>query len=110
MLLRPAKQGSRKPLRWLALGGLLLLAIVVNEVIGGTGYLARREQRRRIDQLAGEVDQLKQENERLTKRIQDLRSDPATIEEMAREQLHLARPGEVVVTLDPKPAANASAK
>ena len=92
------------------MGGLLLLAVVVNEVIGGTGYVARREQRRHIDQLTAEVDQLKQENERLTKRVQDLRSDPATIEEMAREQLHLARPGEVVVTLDPEPAANVPAK
>ena len=88
--------------RWIGIAGLIFLAFLVNEVVGKTGYVARREQVRRIQELRNQIDQLKFENQHLTQRIQDLRSNPSTIEEMAREQLHLGRPGEVVVTLPPR--------
>lgn len=88
--------------RWAAVGGVLLLAFLVNEVVGTAGYVARREQRDRIEALDAEIRQLRQENQRLAERIQALRSDPHAIEQMAREQLHLARPGEVVIALPPR--------
>jgi cell division protein FtsB len=100
-------RARQRRFRWAAVAGLAVLAILLNEVIGHTGYLARREQIRRIQTLGSEVDELKKENEQLTQRIKDLRSDPAAIEEMAREQLHLGRPGEVVITIPP-PAANSA--
>ena len=71
------------------------------ELIGENGYLARRQRRQQIEALSGEVEQLRQENQRLSQRIQDLRSNPHAIEELARERLRLARPGEVIVTLPP---------
>ena len=85
--------------RWLAIAGLIFLAFLVNEVVGNSGYVARREQIHQIEELKNQIDQLKEENQHLTQRIQNLRSSPSAIEEMAREQLHLGRPGEVVVTL-----------
>jgi cell division protein FtsB len=92
----------RQPiLRWAALAGLALLALLANEVIGQNGYLARRQQLRQIESLNQQIDQLKQENEGLAQKIDGLRSDPSAIEEAAREQLHLGRPGEFVVTLSP---------
>lgn len=84
-----------------AAGGLALVALMVNEMVGESGYLARRQQRRQIQALSEEIEKLKQENQQLTERIRDLRSDPGAIEELAREQLHLGRPGEVIVTLPP---------
>ena len=88
--------------RWMALAGLVFLAFLINEVVGNTGYVARREQIGQIEELKNQIDQLKEENQHLTERIQNLRSNPSAIEEMAREQLHLGRPGEVVVTLQPR--------
>ena len=99
--LTPAGHRQRR-FRWIGIAGLIFLAFLVNEVVGKTGYVARREQVRRIQELRNQIDQLKFENQHLTQRIQDLRSNPSTIEEMAREQLHLGRPGEVVVTLSPR--------
>lgn len=81
----------------------MFFAVLVNEVVGKSGYLARREQRTKIEILTEQIDQLKQENQQLTHRIEGLRSDPAAIEEIAREQLHLGRPGEVVVSLPSQP-------
>ncbi len=37
------------------------------------------------------------ENKQLTEEIQALRSDPNTIERLAREELKLVKPGEVVL-------------
>jgi cell division protein FtsB len=42
---------------------------------------------------------VRQENARLRDEIRRLRSDPATIEAVARQELGLARPGEIVVTI-----------
>ncbi|MCH7979354.1 MAG: septum formation initiator family protein [Acidobacteria bacterium] len=52
--------------------------------------------------LDEEVERLKEDNRRLAQKIQGLRSDPQAIEELARKQLRMARPGEVVVTLPPE--------
>ena len=84
-----------------AVAGLALFALMVNELVGESGYLTRRKQRRQIQALSEEIEKLKQENQQLSERIRSLRSDPGAIEELAREQLHLGRPGEVIVTLPP---------
>ncbi|HWP86141.1 MAG TPA: septum formation initiator family protein [Terriglobia bacterium] len=98
--------GRPKKLRWLAAGGFVLLAILINEVAGKSGYVSRQEQLRRIEALSREIEQLRQQNQSLTQRIHELRSDPEAIEEIAREQLHLARPGEIVVALPPAAPSN----
>ena len=46
--------------------------------------------------LRHEIDQLQKENDHYTGQIKALQTDPKTIEKEAREQLHYARPGEVV--------------
>ena len=76
---------------------LLLLALV--EVVGENGYLDRRARRQQLQALAGEIEKLKQENQGLTQKVKALRSDPHAIEELAREELRLGRPGEVIVTI-----------
>ncbi|OFW02224.1 MAG: hypothetical protein A3G20_02605 [Acidobacteria bacterium RIFCSPLOWO2_12_FULL_59_11] len=87
---------------WIIAGCVLaLLSFLTLELIGENGYLARRQRRRQIETLNGEIEQLRQENQRLSQRIQDLRNNPHAIEELARERLRLARPGEVIVTLPP---------
>jgi cell division protein FtsB len=92
------RQG-RKKLRWIAAAGFVFLAVLVNEVAGKSGYVARQEQLQRIEELSNDIGRLRQRNQELARRIHDLRNSPEAIEAIAREQLHLGRPGEVVVTL-----------
>src|SRR5439155_1582788 len=46
--------------------------------------------------LRHEIDALQKENDRYTAQVKALQTDPKTIEKEAREQLHYARPGEIV--------------
>ena len=46
---------------------------------------------------------MQKENDRYTARVKALQTDPKTIEKEAREQLHYARPGEVVYVAPPPP-------
>ena len=93
----------RRAKRYLLIAGfgLALLLLLVHEIAGENGYLTRRQRRRQMETLVKEIERLKQDNLRVTQKIKDLRSDPHTIEQLAREQLRLARPGEVIVTLPP---------
>ena len=102
-----ARNGNQRRTRyrvgvgWMIAASLPVMLLLLNEVAGRGGYLSRRQQLQKIQTLTQQIDQLKTENLRLSDRIDGLRSNPATIEEMAREQLHLGRPGEVVVALPP---------
>jgi len=89
---------------WMLGCGLLAVLLLVNELAGENGYWARQGRRRQAQALLDENEKLRQDNQRLTRRIQELRSDPEAIEKQAREQLRLGRPGEVVVTLPPSGA------
>jgi len=92
---------------------LLCLAFIVHEIFGQNGYLALRRQQRELETLQQKIQQLQQENEQLERQIKALRSDPKAIEHLAREQMRMARPGEIIYTLpekDPQKTAPAVAK
>ena len=78
---------------------LLSVALVVHEIYGQHGYLALRRQKRDYNALQREVRRLQEENQQLEKYIEALKSDPRTIERIARDQMHMARPGERIYTL-----------
>jgi cell division protein FtsB len=66
------------------------------------------EQKRAEDrQLRKEIDDLEQENGRLRIRIEELKSNPDAIGQVARDKLHYAKPNEVIVTLPPEPQKQA---
>lgn len=83
---------------------LLLLSIVlfIHEIFGDHGLLALRRQRKELETLQLQIQQLQQENQELEKQIKALKSDPKAIERLAREQMRLARPGEIIYTLPEK--------
>lgn len=101
----PVPVSSPSPWRRLLFGllALGLLALVVHTVFGEHGYLALRQQQRTLEELQKEIRRLEQENRRLAEEIEALKKDPGAIERVAREQLKMARPGEKVITLPPKP-------
>jgi len=82
---------------------IALIALVVGSLFGDRGILHLMDQRQRAEVLRREIEELRAENSRLTSEISALRSDPRAIEQVAREQLGLARPGEVVFILREDP-------
>ena len=106
-----ARIRGRTKYHWIIAGCILaLLSFLTLELIGENGYLARRQRRQQIEAYTVEIEQLRQENQRLNQRIHDLRNNPNSIEELARERLRLARPGEVIVTLPPSQPPGQPAK
>jgi cell division protein FtsB len=75
---------------------LLVVAgvIVVDALVGEQGLLAMRRARRQADELASAIARQRAENARLRDEVRRLTEDPAAIEEVARRELGLIRPGE----------------
>jgi cell division protein FtsB len=90
----------RRGLSLLAAGVLLLL---VHDLFGEHGLLAVRRSQKEAERLEQEITALNEENQRLSGEIEALKSDPATIERIARDEMGLAKPGEFIFTLPPKP-------
>ena len=87
--------------------GLLLLsaALMVNALIGEKGYLANLQAKQEFQQVSDSVDQLRAENARLKEEAERLQSDPRALEDSARSQLGLIKPGETLITLRDRPAS-----
>jgi cell division protein FtsB len=79
--------------------------LMVNALVGDTGYLATLRARREHDALVESLARIRQENQDLRERARQLREDPAALEEAARRELGLTRPGEVLVIVKEPPAA-----
>lgn len=86
---------------WLLVAALILL--VLQDLFGTHGVLAMRRSQKEAAAVQREIQQLNDENQKLQNRVQSLKSDPATIERIAREEMGLARPGEYIFKLQPKP-------
>jgi cell division protein FtsB len=77
----------------------LALLLVWHGFYGKNGLLAWEQKRIEDRQLHKEIDELQQENARLRERIERLKNNPDAIGQVAREQLHYAKPNEVIVAL-----------
>ncbi len=100
MRLFPAITGSSPMARRLLLAGVALLLVwaVRVAVFGTHGYLALRREQAVYARQQRQLRKMETENRELHRDIRNLRSNPETIESIARRQLHLTRPGEVVYT------------
>ncbi len=93
--------------RRVATGLAIALAVVFgyHAVFGQNGLTAYAQKRSEDRALATQIKTLQGENDRLKTHVDHLQNDPDAIEHEAREQLHYARPGEVIYTLNDAPAA-----
>ena len=73
--------------------------LLVNGLFGERGLVDTIRARRAYSIAAADLDRIKRDNEALRERARLLRSDPATIESVARGELGLMRPGEILVTI-----------
>jgi len=99
------KRLERPPSSILRRRGLQLLLIfvtlvlVIDALIGDKGLTESMNARRQYRELQASLDQLRQENAALRDETRRLNEDPATIESLARQELGLIRPGEIVFIL-----------
>jgi cell division protein FtsB len=107
-------QDARERRRVLISGTLftLLCMLLVNAVLGENGYLATLAARRDEAALLARRSRLRMENYELQQAARRLTSDPAALEETARRELGLLRPGETLLVIRdidrPAPGAAAS--
>jgi cell division protein FtsL len=79
--------------------GLLMLVMIVHDVFGTHGFLAMRRTQNEIRKVKANLDALSKENAALEQEVKDLNSDPRLIEKIARDDLGLARPGEIIIRI-----------
>jgi cell division protein FtsB len=77
---------------------LLFLLLLGHGLFGKKGYQAVRNMKQQNEELNHKIEQLKSENSQTMEEIRALKSDPRTIERIAREELGLVRPGEIKIT------------
>ncbi len=97
-LTRQEREQRRKRIRvLLQLAGLLVGSyLLFSFLFGNLGLLRYYKMHQLYHQTQQEVDALERENARLRQEVGNLKSDPQTIERMARERLGMAREGEIV--------------
>jgi cell division protein FtsB len=84
------------------------LVVVVDAIVGDKGLLAMVKARQEYRQLEGSLAHARAENARLREDARRLREDPSAVEEIARRELGLIKPGEklfIVKDAEPNDAA-----
>lgn len=92
----------RRNLNWFLVAAFALL--LIQDVFGTHGVLAMHRSQVEARKIQQEINQLDKENQALQNHVKDLKTDPATIECIAREDMGLARPGEHIFKTQPRPA------
>jgi len=97
----PAEEKMRSLVRQYGRGllGLLVLVMMVHDVFGTHGFLAMRRTQSEIRKVKANLDALSKENAALAREVKDLNTDPRLIEKIARDDLGLARPGEIIIRI-----------
>jgi cell division protein FtsL len=88
------------------LGGLAVL--LIQDIFGTHGVLAMRRAQKEAARVKQELQQMNNENRELQDNVRSLKSDPQTIERIAREEMGLARPGEYIFKIPEKKPADGS--
>jgi len=90
----------RQPRRYWSHAALFAATVLLaNGLFGERGLMDTIRANRAAAAAARDLQQLKRDNAALRDRARRLRGDPSTIESVAREQLGLVRPGEILVTV-----------
>ena len=105
----PVRRGEKRPWqrRHLArlLFSLLTAILIANALVGDRGLPATLRIRREHQDLEAAIAALRATNQRLQLEAERLRKDPAAIEDLARRELGLVRPGERLFIVTDRHAA-----
>jgi cell division protein FtsB len=94
---------GRRVLRMLLL--LVAVVVLIDALFGDKGLVAALKVRRQREDLRAAVAAVRDENGRLRAEARRLREDPKAVEDVARRDLGLIRPGELVFIVKDGPAA-----
>lgn len=83
--------------------GLLLLGLALQAIFGPTGHLEMERLEGEIQSLIQKKEALESGNRQMMDEIESLKTDPAAIEKIAREELGLVREGEIKIVTRPDP-------
>jgi cell division protein FtsB len=82
----------------------ITLVLVLDALVGEKGLLETMRARRQHRELTASIERLRAENAQLREDARRLLEDPTAIESLAREELGLIRPGEMLfIVKDAKP-------
>ncbi len=88
---------------------LVTLVLVADALVGENGWFERHSEQARLDTMSAELARVQQENADLQIRARRLDAgDPAVVEDLARRNLEMLKPGEVLF-IDGTPAVPAPA-
>ncbi len=76
--------------------GFVTIVLVIDAIVGETGLLALLKARRDFGAVGQSLDRARQNNAQLREDARRLREDPTAIEEAARRELGLIKPGETL--------------
>ena len=89
-------------MRWITLGLIALLALVQAELWFGKGGVTRMvELQRKLDAQKSTNEQARRRNEQLAAEVSDLKEGLEMVEEKARFELGMIKPDEIYVQLSP---------
>ena len=88
--------------------GALVLVILAFTVFGERGLLNLVRYEKERQELLSLADKLKQENQELREEIERLKTDSSHLERLAREQLGMVKPGELVIQFAEPPGQPAA--
>ena len=78
---------------------LCVFALFLHDIFGTHGYLAMRRTKSDIERLQSDINRLAKENAELSDEVKSLKTDPHKIESIARDELGLAKPNEVIIKI-----------
>ena len=78
--------------------------IIMDALVGEKGLVAMRKARQQYQALEGSLAAARSQNARLREEARRLREDPSAIEDLARRELGLIKPGEKLFILKDVPS------
>lgn len=81
---------------WLMVSLLLSLGLIGMAILGKDGFLQVQALEQELRAIQARIQALQEENDLLRQEVYALKYDPYFIEKLAREELGLVRPGEIV--------------
>src|ERR1043165_1595918 len=79
--------------------GLCVFGLFLHDIFGTHGFIAMRRTKQDIERVQTQISCLNQENAELSGEVKSLKSDPRKVESIARDELGLAKPGEVIIKI-----------